>query len=211
MSACTNTTDDGREPLANAAVAQPLMAVRSATSMPHTNRTASALWGYHLAPVCTTFQTNLQNFLPSVCTISRAPVTADRNQISLPKFSSSPSKGLLGSWKRKCMAQTHMDVESLFLRLLDGTPGELLGVQCRGAPLVAKRVASLGDMVKGTISDLPAGEGRSPDLALVSDGLDALKPDFTCKTWHHSTLQPSDKSTAMQSWRTLSADCPSSA
>ena len=110
------------------------------------------------------------------------------------------------------MAQTYMDVESLFLRLLDGTPGELLGVECRGAPLVAKRVASLGDMVKGTMSDLPAGEeGRSPDLALVSDGLDALKPDFACKTWHHLTLQLSDKSTALQCWRTLSADCPSSA
>ena len=77
-------------------------------------------------------------------------------------------------------AWTHMDADSRFLRLLDGTPGELLGVECRGAPLRAKRVASLGDMVSGTMSDLPAGEASNPDLALLRAGLAALKPGLAC-------------------------------
>ena len=73
-----------------------------------------------------------------------------------------------------------MEAESLFERLRKCVSGECLGVECRDAPFSAKRVASLGDMVSGTMSDLPAGEGRKPDLALLNVGLDALKPDLAC-------------------------------
>ena len=73
-----------------------------------------------------------------------------------------------------------MEAESLFERLRECVSGECLGLECRDAPFSAKRVASLGDMVSGTMSDLPAGEGRKPDLALLSAGLDALKPDLAC-------------------------------
>ena len=79
-----------------------------------------------------------------------------------------------------CRAWAHMDAESLFERLRECISGEFLGVECRDAPLSAKRVASLGDMVSGTMSDLPAGEEMNPDLALLSAGLDPLKPDLAC-------------------------------
>lgn len=79
-----------------------------------------------------------------------------------------------------CKARAHMDAESLLERLRECISGEFLGVECRDPPLSANRVASFGDMVSGTMSDLPAGEDRSPDLALLSAGLDDLKPDLAC-------------------------------
>ena len=81
--------------------------------------------------------------------------------------------GTLNSW------DAYMDAESLFERLRDCSSGEPLGVDCRGLPLTAKRVASLGDKVSGTMSDL-AGEGRYPALAARRAGTDALKPVFAC-------------------------------
>ncbi len=83
-----------------------------------------------------------------------------------------------------CKACAHMEAESLFERLRECISGERLGVECRDAPLSAKRVASLGDMVSGTMSEFPAGEGGNPDLALLRAGLDALKPDLACNMAH---------------------------
>lgn len=74
----------------------------------------------------------------------------------------------------------HMEAESLFERLRDCSSGEPVGVDRWGLVLTANRVASLGDMVSGTMSVFPAGEGVTPDLALPRNGMDDLQLGLPC-------------------------------
>ena len=87
-----------------------------------------------------------------------------------------------------------MEAESLFERLRDCSSGEPVGVDRWASPLTANRVASLGDMVSGTISVFPAGEGVTPDLALPKDGMDDLQLALPCSKVSKSEVRSGTES-----------------
>ena len=105
-----------------------------------------------------------------------------------------------------------MEAESLFERLRDCSSGEPVGIDRWASPLTANRVASLGDMVSGTISVFPAGEGVTPGLALPKDGMDDLQLALPCskllkskvRSGTESRIVPSGSNTA----GTLRIRCP---
>ena len=73
-----------------------------------------------------------------------------------------------------------MEADSLFEHLRDCSSGEPVGVDRWASPLTANRVASLGDMVSGTMAVFSAGEGVTPDLALPRNGMDVLQLRLPC-------------------------------